>query len=152
MAEAAINRGYDYLAITDHSKAVAVAHGLDEKRISAQLKAIDAYNDKLKKKRKKFRLIKGGEVDIRADGTLDYPDDILEELDCVVGAVHSGFTMSTSPPFMRRNFFLFFFDKLKKKRKKFRLIKGGEVDIRADGTLDYPDDILEELDCVVGAV
>jgi len=95
MAEAAINRGYDYLAITDHSKAVAVAHGLDEKRISAQLKAIDAYNDKLKKKRKKFRLIKGGEVDIRADGTLDYPDDILEELDCVVGAVHSGFTMTS---------------------------------------------------------
>jgi len=93
MAEAAMARGYAYLAITDHSKAIGIAHGLDEKRLLAQIDAVDAYNEKLKKAGKKFRLLKGAEVDIRADGSLDHTDDILARLDCVVAAIHSVFNM-----------------------------------------------------------
>jgi DNA polymerase (family 10) len=94
MADAAIALGYAYLAVTDHSKSLTVAHGLDAKRLLGQIKAVDAYNAKLAKSGKRFRLLKGAEVDIRSDGTLDHPDDLLERLDCVVGAVHSGFNMA----------------------------------------------------------
>lgn len=93
MAKEAMKRGYEYLAITDHSKAVGIAHGLDAKRALRQIKAIDAYNEKLKKAGKKFRLLKGSEVDIRADGSLDHPAEVLDGLDCVVASIHSGFTM-----------------------------------------------------------
>lgn len=93
MAEAAMARGYEYLAITDHSKATGIAHGLDEKRLSAQIDAVDAYNEKLKKAGKTFRLLKGAEVDIRADGSLDHSDEVLARLDCVVAAIHSVFNM-----------------------------------------------------------
>lgn len=94
MAEAAMRRGYEYLAVTDHSKAVGIAHGLDEKRVLAQIEAIDALNRKLKEARKKFTVLKGSEVDIRADGTLDHPEGLLKRLDCVVASVHSSFGMS----------------------------------------------------------
>lgn len=94
MAEAAMRMGYEYLAVTDHSKAVGVAHGLDEKRVLKQIKEIEAFNEKLRKGGKRFRLLKGTEVDIKADGTLDHPDGLLEKLDCVVGAVHSSFNLS----------------------------------------------------------
>ncbi len=93
MVEAAVNRGYEYLAVTDHSKAVGIAHGLDEKRALAQIKAIDALNERLKKAKKKFTVLKGTEVDIRADGTLDHPEGLLKRLDCVVASVHSSFGM-----------------------------------------------------------
>ncbi|MBI5344506.1 MAG: PHP domain-containing protein [Deltaproteobacteria bacterium] len=93
MAEAALKLGYEYLAITDHSKAVGIAHGLDGNRALKQMEAIDGYNERLKKRGKKFRLLKGAEVDIRADGTLDHPAGVTGEMDCVVGAVHSGFNM-----------------------------------------------------------
>lgn len=93
MAEAAMKRDYEYLAITDHSKAVGIARGLDEKRALAEIEAIDAFNEKLKKARKKFRVLKGTEVDIRADGTLDHTDNVLKKLDCVVASVHSSFKM-----------------------------------------------------------
>ena len=93
MAEAAMAMGYGYLAITDHSKSLTVAHGLDEKRLLKQIKKIDAYNEKLRKGRKRFRLLKGAEVDILPDGTLDHPAELLSKLDCVVGAVHSAFNM-----------------------------------------------------------
>lgn len=93
MAEAAMNRGYEYLAITDHSKAVGIAHGLDDKRALAQIEAVDAFNEKLKKARKKFRVLKGTEVDIRSDGTLDHSEGLLKRLDCVVASVHSSFGM-----------------------------------------------------------
>lgn len=95
MAEAAIAMGYEYIAITDHSKAVGVAGGLDAKRLREQMKAIDILNKKLADGKKKFTVLKGAEVDIRADGTLDYPEEVLEELDCVVAAVHSGFGMES---------------------------------------------------------
>ncbi|MFQ5464717.1 MAG: DNA polymerase/3'-5' exonuclease PolX [Thermodesulfobacteriota bacterium] len=94
MAEAAMARGYEYLAVTDHSRAVAVAGGLDEKRLAAQIRAIEAFNEKLAKRNKKFRVLRGTEVDIRADGSLDHPEKILKKLDCVVAAVHSGFGMA----------------------------------------------------------
>ncbi|MBI5561541.1 MAG: DNA polymerase/3'-5' exonuclease PolX [Deltaproteobacteria bacterium] len=94
LSEAAQARGYEYIAITDHSRAVGVAHGLDEKRAMAQIEAIDAFNERLKASGRHFRLLKGAEVDIRADGTLDHADEVLSRLDCVVGAVHSGFNMT----------------------------------------------------------
>ncbi len=96
IAVAAIKLGYEYVAITDHSRAVGIAHGLDEARALKQIEAIDAFNERLKKSGMRFRFLKGAEVDIRADGALDHGDRVLSRLDCVVGAIHSGFTMSLS--------------------------------------------------------
>jgi len=84
MAKAAKDHGYDYLAITDHSRKVAMAHGLDAKRLAKQIKEIDHLNDNLKG----MVLLKGIEVDILKDGSLDLSDDILKELDLVVCSVH----------------------------------------------------------------
>jgi len=94
IAVAAMKLGYEYVAITDHSRAVGIAHGLDETRALKQIEAIDAFNERLKKSGKKFRFLKGAEVDIRGDGTLDHSDKVLSRLDCAVGAIHSGFNMS----------------------------------------------------------
>lgn len=93
MAHAAIDAGYEYIAVTDHSKAVGIARGLDEKRLLSHIKEIDILNEKLKQDGKLLRILKGSEVDIKADGTLDYDSSVLEQLDWVVGAVHSAFTM-----------------------------------------------------------
>lgn len=95
MAEKAMQMGYEYMAVTDHSKAVGIAHGLDEARLNVQIDAIDGFNAVLKRKRKNFRVLKGSEVDIRADGTLDHPESVLKKLECVVASVHSGFGMAT---------------------------------------------------------
>jgi DNA polymerase (family X) len=81
MALAAIERGYEYLAITDHS------HYLREGRMEAQDKEIDAVNKKVAP----FRLVKGIEVNIRADGSLDVPDDVLAQREWVVASIHSAF-------------------------------------------------------------
>jgi DNA polymerase (family 10) len=85
MASAARNRGYKFLAITDHSAGRGIAHGLDLERLKQQMAEIRAIDRKLKG----FRLFAGVEVDIRADGTLDYPDEVLGEMGIVVAAVHS---------------------------------------------------------------
>ncbi|HKK05195.1 MAG TPA: DNA polymerase/3'-5' exonuclease PolX [Gammaproteobacteria bacterium] len=90
MVEAARGRGLSYVAITDHSRRLTVAHGLDEKRLRAQLDAIDELNANLKG----FAVLKGVEVDILEDGSLDLPDSVLGELDLVIGAVHSHFGLS----------------------------------------------------------
>lgn len=90
MALAAKDRGYDYLAITDHSKRLTVANGLDEKRLRKQMDKIDKLNDELKG----ITLLKGIEVDILEDGSLDLPDEVLEELDIVVCSVHHRFGLS----------------------------------------------------------
>ena len=95
MAKAAMERGYEYMAVTDHSKAVTIARGLDEKRALRQLDEIDAFNASLKKKGKKFIVLKGTEVDIMADGSLDHPASLLEKFDCVVASVHSHFDMES---------------------------------------------------------
>jgi DNA polymerase (family 10) len=81
--------GYSYIAICDHSQSVKYARGLSPDRLRRQMKEIDALNRSLKPKR--FRLLKGTEVDILADGSLDFPDSLLKELDFVVAAIHSGF-------------------------------------------------------------
>jgi DNA polymerase (family 10) len=90
MAQAAQQQGYDYLAITDHSKRVTMVHGLNAKRLAKQIEAIDRLNEKLDG----ITLLKGIEVDILEDGSLDLPDDILKELDLTVCAVHYKMNLS----------------------------------------------------------
>lgn len=90
MAKAAQQKGYDYIAMTDHSQQVTVANGLDEKRLREQLEEIDTINDKLRG----FTVLKGIEVDILEDGSLDLPDTVLKELDLAVCSVHSKFNLS----------------------------------------------------------
>ncbi|MFW5955020.1 MAG: PHP domain-containing protein, partial [Guyparkeria sp.] len=90
MARAAQARGYEYLAITDHSKAVRVANGLDADRLLAQVDEIDRLNEALEG----ITILKGIEVDILADGRLDLPDDVLDRLDLAVCSIHSRFNLS----------------------------------------------------------
>jgi DNA polymerase (family X) len=84
--------GCDYWAITDHSKSSVVANGLDEKRLAEQLTAVRKVNDSYAAEGSDFRLLTGSEVDILADGRLDFHDDALAKLDVVVASVHQGFT------------------------------------------------------------
>jgi DNA polymerase (family 10) len=90
MAVAAKECGYDYLAISDHTKHVTIAHGLDARRLAMQIEEIDKLNDKLKG----IRLLKAAEVDILEDGSLDLPDSILKDLDFTVCAIHYKFDLS----------------------------------------------------------
>jgi DNA polymerase (family 10) len=90
MVAAARARGLDYIAITEHSRRLTVAHGLDARRLREQGDAIDRLNRQLKG----FSVLKGIEVDILEDGSLDLPDEVLAELDLVVAAVHSKFNLS----------------------------------------------------------
>jgi DNA polymerase (family 10) len=90
MAAAARELGYAYIAISDHSKKVTIAHGLDAKRLARQIGQIDALNAELKG----IRVLKSCEVDILEDGSLDLPDSILAQLDLTVCAVHSKFDLS----------------------------------------------------------
>lgn len=85
MAKAARKLGHQYIAITDHSKAVTVANGLDEKRATAHIKKIHGLSEE----GLGIRVLAGAEVDILKDGTLDYSDEILSQLDVVVCSVHS---------------------------------------------------------------
>ncbi|MEK6860732.1 MAG: DNA polymerase/3'-5' exonuclease PolX [Nanoarchaeota archaeon] len=87
MIKEAIKMDYEYIAITDHSKSTYVANGLDEKRLSERLKELD----KLQKKFDNIRIFKGSEIDILANGSLDYSAKILEQLDFVIGSIHSRF-------------------------------------------------------------
>src|SRR5205823_14249511 len=89
MAEAAKDLGHQYIAITDHSKAVTVANGLDEKRMAAHIKKIHAANEK----DLGIRVLAGAEVDILKDGSLDYSDEVLAQLDVVVCSIHSYFNV-----------------------------------------------------------
>ena len=89
MAEAAIAWGAKYLGISDHSASARYARGLSEEDLRRQWKEIDAWNEKSKK----LRILKGSEVDILPDGSLDYPDRVLEKLDFVIVSVHTNFTM-----------------------------------------------------------
>jgi DNA polymerase (family 10) len=89
MAEAAQARGYEYIALTDHSRRVAMTHGLDPARLARQIHEIDRLNEKLRN----FTILRGIEVDILRDGSLDLPDSSLEKLDVVVAAVHSHFDL-----------------------------------------------------------
>lgn len=90
MAQAAKELGYEYIAITDHSQHVTVAGGLKPKDLRKELEEIDKINDK----QKNFTILKGTEVDILEDGSLDLPDEILKELDIRVCSVHYKFNLS----------------------------------------------------------
>jgi DNA polymerase (family 10) len=85
MARAARAMGYQYIAITEHSRGRGIARGLTEERLRQQIAEIRRLNEKLTD----LRILTGTEVDIRADGSLDFPDELLGELDVVVAAVHS---------------------------------------------------------------
>ncbi|WP_163097321.1 DNA polymerase/3'-5' exonuclease PolX [Acidithiobacillus ferrianus] len=89
MAAAAQAAGLEYLAITEHSRHLTIAHGLDPVRLRRQMEEIDALNGELQG----ITLLKGVEVDILEDGSLDLPDTLLSDLDLVVGAVHSQFDL-----------------------------------------------------------
>ncbi len=93
MAKEAMRRGLEYIAITDHTKRLAMTHGLDEKRIVQQMKAIDELNRGFRVKGIGFRVLKSTECDILKDGTLDLPDEILKRLDIVGASVHSYFNL-----------------------------------------------------------
>jgi DNA polymerase (family 10) len=94
MAEAAMAAGLEYIAITDHTKRLAMTRGLDEKRIQKQWAEIDRINAKLKAKGIKFKILKGTECDILKDGSMDLSDEILARCDVVGGSVHSLFNLS----------------------------------------------------------
>ena len=87
MAEAARERGYEYMAITDHSKNLAFANGLTDKRAMAHIERIRA----VEKEMKGIRIFAGIEVDILGDGSLDLSDSVLEQMDIVIASVHSQF-------------------------------------------------------------
>ena len=87
MFEAAMERGYDYVAITDHSKSLGVAGGLSEEDLARHIQEIRELDAGLPD----FRVLSGTEVDIRNDGSLDYSDQMLGQLDFVVASIHSGF-------------------------------------------------------------
>lgn len=86
MAEAAHKRGYEYIAITDHSPSLIVAHGLTLDRLKKKKREVDVLNEKLP-----IKIFFGTEVDILADGKIDYPDEVLKQFDIVVGSIHSRF-------------------------------------------------------------
>jgi len=87
MAEAARRRGYKYIAITDHSKNLAMSNGLDDKRALQHIARINAANEQIEG----ITVMSGIEVDILADGSLDLSDSVLEQMDVVVASVHSAF-------------------------------------------------------------
>lgn len=93
MAEACIERGYEYLGITDHSKTAAYAGGLSEEEIKQQWEEIDALNAEFKSAGTNFVIFKGIESDILADGSLDYDDEILAGFDFIVASVHQTLDM-----------------------------------------------------------
>jgi len=87
MAMAARDCGYEYIGITDHSQSLKIARGVPIEEMWKQVRFIDKLNSRLDG----IRVLKSAEVDILADGALDYPDDLLKELDYTVCSVHSRF-------------------------------------------------------------
>lgn len=93
MAEACMERGYEYLGLTDHSKTAAYAGGLTTDEIKQQWDEIDQLNEEFEEAGKDFVIFKGIESDILADGSLDYSDDILDGFDFVIASVHQSLNM-----------------------------------------------------------
>ncbi len=87
MAAHAKSLGYEYIAITDHSQSLGIARGLDPGRLESQIQELDAFN----KKSSGIKVLKGMEVDILGDGSLDMDSAMLDRLDIVIGSIHSGF-------------------------------------------------------------
>jgi DNA polymerase (family 10) len=97
MAQGCIDKGYEYLVISDHSKSAFYAKGLFEEQIQAQQQQIDELNEKLAP----FKIFKSIECDILNDGSLDYPDKILATFDLVVASIHSNLKMSEEKAMLR---------------------------------------------------
>ena len=93
MADACIERGYEYLGLTDHSQTAAYAGGLKPDEVTQQWDEIDALNEEFKSNGTNFIIFKGIESDILADGSLDYEDDILDGFDFVIASVHQSLEM-----------------------------------------------------------
>lgn len=91
IAKKAKSLGYEYIAITDHSKSLKIAGGIDEEKLKEQIAAIKEIN----KKSDEVYILTGIEVDILSDGTLDFSDDVLSKLDIVIASIHSGFKQDT---------------------------------------------------------
>jgi len=89
IAEAAIEMGYEYIGISDHTKFLRIEHGLNERQLALQKKEIDKLNEK--SKNKKFRILQGCETNILNDGSIDIKDEALAKLDFVIAGVHSNF-------------------------------------------------------------
>ena len=87
MAEACIKRGHQYIAITDHSRSLGIANGLSIERLLTQAEEVREINASLGDK---IQVLAGTEMDIKADGSLDYPDEILAQMDFVIASLHSG--------------------------------------------------------------
>ncbi len=96
MARAAIALGWEYLGISDHSKASAVANGLNEKRLASQIQEIKKLNKKFTDEGLTFHLFAGTEVDLLSDGSLDFSDEILDQLDFAITSIHQGFSADES--------------------------------------------------------
>jgi len=102
MARACFEKGYEYLGLTDHSKTAAYAGGLNEKAVYKQWKEIDDLNNTFQKEGINFRVFKGIESDILADGSLDYSNDILKGFDFIIASVH--FSLDMEPQKMLDRF------------------------------------------------
>ncbi len=90
MVASAIDREYEFIAITDHSQSLRIANGLTLERLTAQIQEVHDADERADGR---IRVLAGSEVDIRADGSLDFPDNVLRDLDVVIGSVHSRFKM-----------------------------------------------------------
>ncbi|UOQ94083.1 DNA polymerase/3'-5' exonuclease PolX [Halobacillus shinanisalinarum] len=90
MAEQSKAMGYEYIAITDHSKYLRIANGLNEERLRMQRKEIEKINNEMED----FHILAGIEMDILPDGSLDFDDDFLKEMDYVIASIHSSFNQS----------------------------------------------------------
>ena len=87
MVDACVGRGHQYIVITDHSRSLGIANGLSIERLLAQAEEVRQINDEMGEA---IQVLAGTEMDIKADGSLDYPDDVLAQLDFVIASLHSG--------------------------------------------------------------
>ncbi len=94
LCERAMEIGYEYLGISDHTKSLKIENGLNEKDLLKQKKEIDRLNEEFKKQGKIFKLLQGAEVEILKDGSLDFDNNTLKQLDYVSVSIHSNFKMN----------------------------------------------------------
>ena len=97
IARLAKDFGYEYIAVCDHSQSAKYAHGLSPQRLEQQIKEINRLNQELQG----IKILKGAEVDILQDGRLDFPDELLKELDLVIAAIHTGFKRNVTERIFR---------------------------------------------------
>ncbi|GFP24318.1 DNA polymerase (family X), partial [Candidatus Hakubella thermalkaliphila] len=88
LTKEAVKMNYQYIGISDHTKFLAIEHGLDEKQLLQQRKKIKELNEKLKIKNSKFRILHGCEANIMPDGSIDIKDEVLSKLDYVMAGIH----------------------------------------------------------------